>query len=366
MSSSYSKSQISFKNRARFSSFAPPKNPQATETCTIPYKLRCKTAHTISRRKLMLLRVLKGRPSSGRSSPEKPPPDNSTKKGTILGSVSLIVGTSIGSGILALPQKTSPAGFIPTATSIVLCWVFLVVEALLLAELNTNLRKKMKKDEGEGGDLEVVSLRTMAQETLGDWGGNLATVTYLFLGYTSVVAYTSMSGGILSHLISLPSFTSGSLFTLLMALLMLIGGTNITDQVNQWLTFTMIGLIEYLFLDFLSHETKLQNSVQSEKDYFLLNNGECDPMNTAGLLVMIEVMSVSFGGGSGSVICNWEKVPQTIPVIIFSLVYHDIVPGTCAALRVWNEKNQLNMDKEPIFFLTLQLSALILAAILQE
>jgi len=31
------------------------------------------------------------------------------KRGTMLGAMSLIVGTSIGSGILALPQKTSPA-----------------------------------------------------------------------------------------------------------------------------------------------------------------------------------------------------------------------------------------------------------------
>lgn len=32
-----------------------------------------------------------------------------TKKGTVAGAVALIVGTSIGSGILALPMKTSPA-----------------------------------------------------------------------------------------------------------------------------------------------------------------------------------------------------------------------------------------------------------------
>lgn len=31
------------------------------------------------------------------------------KKGTVAGAVALIIGTSIGSGILALPQKASPA-----------------------------------------------------------------------------------------------------------------------------------------------------------------------------------------------------------------------------------------------------------------
>lgn len=126
-------------------------------------------------------------------------------------------------------------GFIPSAISIILCWVVLVIEALLLAEVNIEF-------EEAGDDLEVVCLRTMAQETQGDWGGNLATVAYLFLGYTCVVAYTSKSGEVLSHLIGFPASTLGNLFTLLVALLILVGGTTITDQVNQWLTVTMIGL----------------------------------------------------------------------------------------------------------------------------
>lgn len=43
---------------------------------------------------------------------------------------------------------------------------------------------------------------------------------------------------------------------------------------------------------------------------------------------MIEVLAVEFGGwsglwGSG----DWGKVPVTIPVMIFALVYHDLAPG---------------------------------------
>jgi hypothetical protein len=52
-----------------------------------------------------------------------------------------------------------------------------------------------------------------------------------------------------------------------------------------------------------------------------------------GLLVAIEVLATEFGGflglgGRG----DWGKVPATIPVMIFSLVYHDLAPGTCAIL----------------------------------
>ncbi|KAK8258967.1 hypothetical protein V6Z12_D13G025700 [Gossypium hirsutum] len=209
------------------------------------------------------------------------------KKGTIAGAVALIVGTSIGSGILALPQKASPAGVVPSSISLVVCWAFLLIEALLLIEINVGLQRKRKE-----GELEVISIRTMAQETLGDWGGNLATVTYIFLGYTSMIAYSSKSGEILFHLINLPEPASGFLFTALFTFLISVGGTQVTDQVNQWLTVSMIGL-----------------------------------------LMAIEVVAVMLGGWSGlEGNGDWGKVPATIPVMIFSLVYHDVAPVLCAYL----------------------------------
>lgn len=98
-----------------------------------------------------------------------------------------------------------------------------------------------KEDKGNG--LEVISIRTMAQETLGDWGGTLASVVYVFLSYTSMIAYSSKSGEILFHLINLPPPVSGFFFTSIFTLLICIGGTQATDQVNQLLTTSMIGSI---------------------------------------------------------------------------------------------------------------------------
>lgn len=41
----------------------------------------------------------------------------------------------------------------------------------------------------------------------------------------------------------------------------------------------------------------------------------------------IEVLAVVFGGWSGvGGISDWTKIPPTIPVIIFSLVFHDLTP----------------------------------------
>ncbi|KAI6676502.1 hypothetical protein NL676_037298 [Syzygium grande] len=190
--------------------------------------------------------------------------EGSEKKGTMAGAVALIVGTSIGSGILALPKKASSAGLFPSSICMILCWAFLLVEALLLVEINVNMWKRKKKMKNGGEDeLEVISIRTMAQETLGKWGRRFCHASF-----------------------------SGFFFATLFALLISVGGTAATDKVNQWLTASMIGL-----------------------------------------LVAIEVLAVVLGswsgfGGSG----DWEKVPATIPVMIFSLVYHDAAPVICAYL----------------------------------
>ena len=83
----------------------------------------------------------------------------------------------------------------------------------------------------------------MAQETLGEWGGHLATATYLFLSYTSMVAYASKSGEVLSRLVpGVPEPVSGAAFTAALAMLVAGGGTAVTDRVNQLLTFVMIGI----------------------------------------------------------------------------------------------------------------------------
>lgn len=141
-------------------------------------------------------------------------------------------------------------GLLPSSITMTICWAFLVIEALLLVEINVGLLRKKKRTvlEEEDDQLGVISLRTMAQETLGEWGGTLATVTYVFLGYTSLVAYSSKSGEIIYHLINLPESFSGFFFTVLFTVLISVGGTRATDRVNQWLTLSMIGTYQILLL----------------------------------------------------------------------------------------------------------------------
>ncbi|RLN41568.1 tyrosine-specific transport protein-like [Panicum miliaceum] len=263
-------------------------------------------------------------------------PPRGARRGSVAGAVALIVGTSIGSGILAVPQRTAPAGFIPSAACMVTCWAFLVAEALLIAEINVHLRRRRNKDAGRGGgggggdlDLEVISVKSMAQETLGAWGGHLATAAYLFLSYTSMVAYASKAGEVLSRLIAgVPEPVSGTAFTAALALLVAGGGTGVTDRVNQLLTFVMIGKYSLLAISIAYSHRGVPCSQQINPDLSV-----CLSIAT-GLLLAIEVSAVAAGGGlSLPANANWEQVPAALPVIIFTLVFHDMAPVICAYLE---------------------------------
>ena len=49
-------------------------------------------------------------------------------------------GSTVGAGILALPAVTAPAGFLPSAATMVAVWALLAAESLLLAEVNLAIR----------------------------------------------------------------------------------------------------------------------------------------------------------------------------------------------------------------------------------
>ncbi|GLJ52829.1 hypothetical protein SUGI_1125470 [Cryptomeria japonica] len=211
------------------------------------------------------------------------------KQGTLIGAISLITGTSFGSGILALPARTASAGFIPSAVSMLICWGFLMLEALLLAELNVALLRQQDPSQPGKAMSVVISFRTMAEQTLGKWGGYVSTINYIFLSYTVMVAHISKSGEVLSSIIQIPASIAGALFACIFGILVLVGGTKATDTVNQLLTACLIGLFLFIVATFL-------------------------------------------GGWSGINHMDWDLLPQTVPVILFSLVYHDIIPVLCAYL----------------------------------
>ncbi len=150
----------------------------------------------------------------------------------IFGGMLLVAGSCIGAGMLALPILTGLSGFFPSLIMLVLSWAFMTFTGLLLIEVN-------------GWFQSQVNLISMAQESLGKKGRLTAWLSYLFLFYSLLVAYTAASGSIFSAIlealftISLPPSLASIFFTVLFGYIVYLG-TRPVDLFNRIL---MGGLI---------------------------------------------------------------------------------------------------------------------------
>lgn len=155
----------------------------------------------------------------------------------LLGSILLIIGTSIGGGMLALPIATSQAGFIHSSILLLICWSIMTASAFLILEVNLWLPN----------DSNMIS---MAKVTLGKGGQAVAWITYLLLLYSLLAAYISGGGDFLRTLltsfhITLPSWLSTLVFALLLGYVVCQGIRSV-DMVNRSLMFIKLGALAIL------------------------------------------------------------------------------------------------------------------------
>lgn len=152
--------------------------------------------------------------------------------GSVIGGMLLVAGCCIGAGMLALPILTGLAGFFPSLSMLLLSWAFMTFTGLLLVEVN-------------GWFKGQVNLVSMSKEALGQKGNWTAWLSYLFLIYSLLVAYTAASGSIFSAIldslfhISVPGWASSIFFTALFGCIVY-QGTRTVDLFNRVL---MVGLI---------------------------------------------------------------------------------------------------------------------------
>lgn len=95
----------------------------------------------------------------------------------------LIIGTTIGAGILGIPLLTARAGFWPAICITVVVWAFMVCTGLLYLESTLWMPR----------DANILS---MTKRFLGRWGRLLSGVVYLFLYYCLLVAYFAVGAPI--------------------------------------------------------------------------------------------------------------------------------------------------------------------------
>lgn len=142
----------------------------------------------------------------------------------IFGCMLLVIGTSIGGGMLALPVVTAMGGFLDSSLLLIFAWAVMLIGALFMAEVNHWFHQ----------DNNIVS---MAKQTLGKPGQVVAWITYLGLLYALVSAYIAGGSGVTQSLFQLGHIhITGWLASLLFAVVLAAivwGGVMQVDRANR-------------------------------------------------------------------------------------------------------------------------------------
>jgi tyrosine-specific transport protein len=162
----------------------------------------------------------------------------------LIGGILLIVGTSIGGGMLALPVSTAEVGFGNSLFFLIFCWLVMTSGALLVLEVNLRL---------PAGS----NMISMAKSTLGLPGQIIAWITYLFLLYTLLAAYISGGSDVFNALlhkahIHIPSWITSVIFTSLFSFIVYKGIRSV-DYVNRGLMFGKLGVYVLLVVIISPH-----------------------------------------------------------------------------------------------------------------
>ncbi|MDF1646419.1 MAG: aromatic amino acid transport family protein [Legionellaceae bacterium] len=155
----------------------------------------------------------------------------------LLGGVLLIVGTSIGGGMLALPMANAAAGLLPSSIALVFCWFVMTIGAFLILEVNLYVPSGKH-------------MLSMAEQTLGKPGLLITWISYLLLLYALLSAYISGGSDVLQGILNLiqvhlTDWQSTCLFTVGFGAIVY-GGIHQVDWTNRVLMFGKLGI--YLLL----------------------------------------------------------------------------------------------------------------------
>ena len=155
----------------------------------------------------------------------------------LIGSILLIVGTSIGAGMLALPIATAQLGFYGSLVLLFACWFIMTSGAFLILETNLWMPQNS-------------NLVTMARTTLGPIGQATAWITFFLLLYSLLCAYIAGGSDLFHNLLiaahfDVPVWVSSIIFTLIFGGVVFMGIRTI-DYVNRGLM--LIKLTAYFLL----------------------------------------------------------------------------------------------------------------------
>nr|BAJ89050.1 predicted protein [Hordeum vulgare subsp. vulgare] len=155
------------------------------------------------------------------------------EKKSFWAAVSLIIGTAVGPGMLALPSATILSGPVPSTVAILLSWAYVVSSIVLVAELSFAAM--------ESGGVDEVSFTGLASSTLGATFGGVVAVVYAALSFSLMVACVAGIGSLVSQLFpAVNPVLANALFPCFAAVLIAFFPFKAVDGVNRVLCGLML------------------------------------------------------------------------------------------------------------------------------
>jgi tyrosine-specific transport protein len=217
--------------------------------------------------------------------------------GSVLGAASLVAGTMVGAGILALPAATAPAGFLPSTVAMGVGWFYMTMSGLLIAELSINRLGQSGKP-GQG-------ILDLFEDSLGPQWSKVGSAAYFGLHYCLLVAYIAQGGANMNALLGLDAMGVAGLpqisFAAVCAVFLYAASPAVVEKANN----LFVVMLSVAFLGIISLGA-----------------------STADFHSLVDLSNQ-----------HPEKVPDAFPIIFLSLVYHNIVPTVV---------NQLEGDRSKI------------------
>ena len=200
----------------------------------------------------------------------------------VLGSILLIIGTTIGAGMLALPIATAQLGFPASIVLLLVCWLVMTGGAFLLLEVNLCMPTNS-------------NLVTMARSTLGPIGQFIAWAAFLLLLYSLLCAYISGGSNLLQYLLQTAGFTVSAsvtsiVFTLLLSMVVYFG-IFIIDYVNRGLMFFKFAGYILLVLCLLPFVT-LDHLIESDVSALSYSSALFVTMTSFGFAVIVPSLRI--------------------------------------------------------------------------
>lgn len=157
-----------------------------------------------------------------------------------IGGILLIIGTSLGGGMLALPIGTAASGLFNTTIALLLCWVAMTICAFFILEVNLYLPRG-------------ANMISMAQVTLGVPGKAVTWISYLCLLYTLLSAYIAGGSDLFESFLTQCNIQMSAQIATLIYVCFFAGmvycGIRLVDRVNSILMYLKLAV--YCLLLFL-------------------------------------------------------------------------------------------------------------------